>query len=317
MYDAIIVGGGPAGLAAAQTLGRSLRATLVLDSGEPRNGPAAHMHNFLSRDGTPPAELRQIAREELGRYTTVELRDLPALTAEALPEGGFAVGLPGGGVVEGRQLLLATGVVDDLPPIEGLASLWGRAVFHCPYCHGYETRGTRLAVLGGTPAAVNLALHLRRFSHDVVLCTHGPAELDPALTEALARNGVPVREEPVGKVEGRDGRLERIVFEGGDVLPRDAMFCAIAPLRQRSELPRQLGCRMLEDDSVEVDELGRTSVPGVYTAGDMARRANGGRMPAVIAAAASGALAGAALDKDLLAIDTGLAGPVPAAARTA
>lgn len=316
MYDAIIVGGGPAGLSAAQTLGRSLRTTLVLDSGEPRNAPAEHMQNFLSRDGTPPAELRRIAREELGRYPTVEIRDVPALRAESLPDGGFTVTLPGGEVVWGRRLLLATGVVDELPPIEGLAPLWGRAVFHCPYCHGYEVRNTALAVLGGSPAAAHLALRLRRFSDDVVLCAHGPVALDTVMGAALEANGVPVREEPVPRVEGRDGRLERIVFDGEEALPRDAMFYAIGTLRQRSELPRQLGCRML-DDSVEVDELGRTSVPGVFAAGDMARRASSGRMAAVIAAAATGALSGTALDKDLLAIDTGLAGPVPAIARTA
>lgn len=304
MYDAIIVGGGPAGLAAAQALGRSLRSTLVLDAGEPRNAPATHMHNFISRDGTPPAEFRRIAREELETYETIELRDVPALGVEGSADAGFTVALPGGKTVRGRRVLLATGVIDEQPPIEGIAELWGRGVYHCPYCHGYEVRDTPLAVLGSSPAAIHLALHLRHLSDDVVLCTHGPADLDPVSREMLAASGVPMREEPVTRLEGRDGHLERIVFASGDPLERHAVFSALAPMRQRSSLPRELGCRILDDDSVEIDQLGQTSVPGVFAAGDMARRADSGRMSAVITAAASGTIAGAAIARDLVTEDS-------------
>jgi thioredoxin reductase len=203
-------------------------------------------------------------------------------------------------------VLLATGVVDEQPPIEGIVELWGRGVYHCPYCHGYEVRGTPLAVLGGSPAAVHLALHLRHLSDDVVLCTHGN-NLDPATAALLAANGVPMREEEVVRLEARDGTLERVVLARGDALPRHAVFSTLAPMRQRSELPRQLGCRMLEDDAVEIDQLGRTSVPGVFAAGDMARRGDSGRMSAVIMAAASGTIAGAAITRDLVSEDAELA----------
>ena len=316
MYDAIIVGGGPAGLAAAQALGRSLRSTLVLDSGEPRNAPAAHMHNFITRDGTPPAEFRRIAREELSRYDTIEIRDLPATDIVPLPDDGFAVTLDGEETVRGRKVLLATGVVDEQPPIEGIAELWGRGVYHCPFCHGYEVRGMPLAVLGGSPAAVHLALHLRHLSDDVVLCTHGDA-IDPATGELLAANGVPVREEPVIRLDAIDGALERIVFASGEPLARQAVFSGLAPMRQRSELPGRLGCRMLDDDAVEIDQLGQTSVPGVFAAGDMARRADSGRMSAVIAAAASGTIAGAAIARELVTEDADRAVRTSALARSA
>ena len=317
MYDAIIIGGGPAGLAAAQALGRSLRSTLVLDSGEPRNAAAAHTHNFVTRDGTPPAEFRRIARDELGRYGTVEIREVPAIGAAAAADGGFAVTLPEGEVVGGRKLLLATGVIDEHPPIEGIAELWGRGVYHCPFCHGYEVRGTPLAVLGGAPQAIHLALHLRHLSDDVVLCTNGLADLGAATREKLEANGVPVREEPVIRLQQRDGELERIVFASGEPLARHAVFSTLSPMRQRSGLPRQLGCRILDDDSVEIDQLGQTSVPGVFAAGDMARRADSGRMPAVIAAAANGTVAGAAMARDLVTEDAANAVRERSAARSA
>jgi thioredoxin reductase len=308
MYDAIIVGGGPAGLAAALTLGRSRRRVLLLDAGQGRNAPAAAVHNLLAHDGTPPQELRRIGREQLGRYPTVEVREGAVAGADALPEGGFRLRLGGGGHLEARRLLLATGLADELPAIDGLAGLWGRSAFHCPYCHGFEASGRRLAVLGAGPDRVRLALQLTRFSGDLVLCANGQP-LDQDLAERLAANGVRVLGEPVRRFEGHGGQLERIVFEHGQALERDAVFIATV-LRQRSDLAARLGCGLLPDGCVEVDELARTSVPGVYAAGDMAHRA-ALPMPfaAVSWASASGTLAGAMLDQDLVTTDFDL--PLP------
>jgi thioredoxin reductase len=302
MYDAIIVGGGPAGLAAALTLGRSRRSVLLLDAGQGRNAVAAAVHNLLAQDGTPPGELRRIGREQLARYRSVRLREDTVDGAHALAGGGFRLELAGGEGVEARRLLLATGLVDELPAIDGLAALWGRSAFHCPYCHGFEASGLRLAVLGAGPERVRLALQLTRFSDDLVLCTDGEP-LDRDLAELLAAHGVPVRGEPVARFEGDDGRLERIVLEGGEPLDRDAVFIATV-LHQRSDLAGRLGCTMLPDGCVEVDEFARTSVPGVYATGDMAHRASL-PMPfaAVSWASASGTLAGAMLDQDLIATD--------------
>jgi thioredoxin reductase len=309
MFDAIVVGGGPAGLAAALTLGRALRHVLVLDSGEPRNAPAAAMHNFLTRDGFPPAELRRVAREDLTHYPTVTLRDVAVVDAMPLPDDGFEVQLGDGSVERARRLVLATGLVDELPAIEGMAALWGRGVFHCPYCHGFEVRGKPLAVLGADGPAVNLALHLTRIGSDVVLCTNGPADLGPDTDALLETQGVAVRPEPVVRVDGGDGHFERLVFADGPPLARYALFGGNRT-RQRSELPAQLGCARFEDDSVEVDDFGRTSVPGLSAVGDMARRASFGVVAAVVAAAASGMIAAAFLDKELLAADLGLGSPL-------
>jgi thioredoxin reductase len=302
MYDAVIIGGGPAGLAAALTLGRSRRSVLLLDAGEGRNAPAAAVHNLLAQDGTPPGELRRIGREQLARYPGVELRDGTVAGAHGLAEEGFRLQLRGGDGVEARRLLLATGLADELPAIDGLAALWGRSAFHCPYCHGFEASGRRLAVLGSGPERVRLALQLTRFTDDLVLCTDGEP-LPSDLAELLAANGVGVRGEPVTRFEGDHGRLERIVLEGGEPLDRDAVFIPTV-LRQRSDLAGRLGCALLPDGCVEVDDFARTSVPGVYAAGDMAHRASL-PMPfaAVSWASASGTLAGAILDQDLIGAD--------------
>src|SRR5918993_531425 len=229
MYDAIIIGGGPAGLAAALTRGRS--------------APAAAVHNLLAHDGTPPAPLRRIGREQLARYPGVQLHEATVDDAHALAEGGFRLKLRGADSVTARRLVLATGLVDELPAIDGLAELWGRSAFHCPYCHGFEVSDRCLAVLGAGPERVRLALQLTRFTGDLVLCTNGEP-LPHDLAELLAANGVGVRVEPVRRFEGDGGRLDRIVLEGGEPLDRDAVFIPTV-LRQRSDLAGRLGCALL------------------------------------------------------------------------
>ena len=304
MYDAIVVGGGPAGLSAALTLGRVRRTTLVLDSGAYRNARAEHAQNIFTRDGTPPEELRRIGREQLAAYPTVEIEPLNAEHARSTGDA-FEVRLSDGSTRTARRLLLATGVADELPDIDGLADLWGKGAFHCPYCHGYEVRDQSLAVIGSGERYADLALHLRRLSDDVALCTNGGADLDPDLIALLSDQGIAVRDEAIDGLVSKDGVLDRIEFESGEPLTRQAVFTSFTP-RQRSALPTQLGCARFDDDAVEVDDFGRTSVIGVYATGDMARRAT---MPApfaaVIAAAASGTIAAAALDRDLLAADLG------------
>jgi len=293
MYDAIIVGGGPAGLAAALTLGRSRRSVLLLEAGQGRNAPAAAVHNLLAHDGTSPAQLRRIGREQLARYPGVQLCEATVDDAVALSGEGFRLQLRGADSVTARRLVLATGLVDELPAIDGLAPLWGRSALHCPYCHGFEVSGRRLAVLGAGPERVRMALQLTRFTDDLVLCTNGEP-LPRDLAELLVGNGVQVQSEPVAYFEGDGDRLERIILE------RDAVFIPTV-LRQRSDLTGRLGCRLLPDGCVAVDEFARTSVPGVYAAGDMAHRAT---LPTP-----SGTLAGAMLDQDLIGTDFKLPAP--------
>ncbi|MEV4222005.1 NAD(P)/FAD-dependent oxidoreductase [Nonomuraea sp. NPDC049725] len=330
MFDVVIVGGGPTGMSAALALGRVHRSALLLDAGEGRNAAAPNVHNFLTRDGTPPGELRKLGREELAAYPSVRARTGTVAGVSARDGEGFRLELSGGGTVggtvgdtaggtvggtvEGRRLLLATGLADELPGPPGVRELWGRSAFHCPYCHGYECTGRRVAVLGADPSRVRLALQLSRFAAGVVLCADG-RPLDPEARAALEGHGVGVREEAVTRLEGDGGRLERIMFASGPPVERDAVFVVNVP-RQRSGLAARLGCAAFADGCVEVNEFGQTSVPGVYAAGDMARRASVPvPLAAVIAAAASGTVAAAALDQDLLSADFGLPNPFAGAGR--
>jgi thioredoxin reductase len=222
----------------------------------------------------------------------VELRQVQVEAASPAADGaGFAVTLADGTRERARRLLLATGVVDQLPTIDRLAGLWGRSVFNCPYCDGWEVRDQPLAVLGTDQRALQLALQLTRWSGDVVWCSNGPlpAPLAEAGRAPLAAQGVRLRQDPIAGMEGADGRLARIPFASGGPLQRRAAFLH-PPTQQRSDLPRQLGCSLLEDGSVSVGDFRQTSVAGVFAAGDMARRPT---MPVpgsqIVIAAAGGA----------------------------
>ena len=295
-YDAVVVGAGTAGLSAALLLGRSRRRVLVLDGGEPRNAPAAGVHGFFTRDGVGPGELLEIGREQLMPYGGVEYR-MERATDISGSDGSFKVGLGGGEKVSARKLVLATGVTDELPGRPGFMELWGRGVYHCPYCHGWEMRDRPLAVMAGGQEVAERAVLIRNWSRDLVALTDGSALGDEARAGLVAL-GVQVREERISRLErkgdGSEG-LSRIVFEDGSSIEREGLFYG-PPQRQRSGLAEALGCEVVAmgpaAEIVKADRMtGQTSVPGVYVAGD------GGNPPQSVAnAAASGANAAAFLN---------------------
>lgn len=298
MYDVIIVGGGPAGHSAALLLGRCRRRVLVCDSGQYRNAASRALHGYLSRDGIDPTDARRIACEQLRRYETVELRHVEVADAARLGDR-FEIALPDGTRLTARKLLLATGVVDLVPPIPGLEPLYGRSVFHCPYCDGWEMRDEPLAVYGRGRLGRGLALELTAWSDDLVLCTDGPAELHSADRERLARKGVAIREERIARLEGTGGALERIVFADGEVLARAALFFNTGQ-RQRSALPAKLGCAFTPSGDVWTGAYAASNVPGLYVAGDASRL-----VQLAIIAAAEGAEAAFAINTALLQEDLG------------
>jgi thioredoxin reductase len=294
MYDAIIVGAGPAGLSAALILGRSRRQVLVCDTGRPRNAVSQAIHGFLSRDGVSPQEFLRLSREQLRKYDCVELRDAEVVDARCGSDARFAVRLANGEEIVARKLLIATGVEDHVPDVPGLHELYGRSVFHCPYCDGWEVRDLPLAVYGRGRRGLGLSLELTGWSRDIVLCTDGPSEIDDEGRMQLARVRIPIRDERIGRLEGQDGRLERVVFADGDVLARRALFFTTGQTQQ-SSLASSLGCELNEKGTVRTGKYESTHLPGLYVAGDASRAVQW-----VVVAAAEGAEAAFAMNTDLL-----------------
>jgi thioredoxin reductase len=290
MFDVVVVGGGPAGLSAALMLGRCRRRVLVCDVGEPRNRRAEALHGYLTRDGIPPAAFAELGRQELVSYG-VEFRCV-GVTRATRRDNHYRVMLANGRTERTRYLLLATGVVDDLPAITGLDECYGRSVFHCPYCDGWEWRDRRLTALGHGAAAVGLALGLRTWSGDVVLCTNG-RRLGGKHRHSIRSNGMAVRTEPIERIDHRNGVLSAIVFASGDPLPRDAVFFTTGQHPQ-SALALSLGCTLTHRGTVKTGGLCDTNVPRLFVAGDASRDAQ-----FVVVAAAEGVKAAVAINKAL------------------
>ncbi len=294
MYDVVIVGGGPAGLAAALVLGRMRHRVLLYDEGAPRNHRVAHTRGYLSRDGIAPDRLRRTARDELGAYPSVECRD-ERVTGARRSADGFTVVSPALGEVAGRALLLATGVRDRLPPVAGLAERWGVTALNCHFCDGWESTGRSIGVIGDDGHAVNLAVSLRRFSADVALFTNGRPAPGADQGRSLSALGIAVHTAVVERVEGRHPEIDAFVLADGSRVARDVAFCH-PPVDQASHLPKSLGLDLLDDGLVAVDIVGAASEPGVFAAGDMARHPESPFAGALIPiAAAEGTRAAVAL----------------------
>jgi thioredoxin reductase len=301
-YDVVVVGGGAAGLAGAVALARSCRSVLVVDAGDPRNAPASHVHNFLSRDGTPPAEIYAVGRQEVARYGgRVESGRVTGLSRSG---EHFAVQI-GDRAVTARRLLVATGVRDELPQVPGLAERWGIDVLHCPYCHGWEVRGQRIGILATGPGTMHQALLFRQLSQHVTVLAHTGPELSGEQREQLGALGIPVIQGTVMQVEASDAGLTGVRLADGTRVPLDALI--VAPrMTARAELLAPLGLAPAEvtmggqviGTQIEADPSGATSVPGVWVAGNLAAI-----NAQVISAAAAGLTAGAVINADLAAED--------------
>jgi thioredoxin reductase len=300
-YEVVVVGGGAAGLSAALVLGRARRRTLVVDAGEPRNAPAAHMHGYLSRDGMPPAEFLALGREEIARYGVDLVRDR-AVDAVRDADGEFGVTLASGRTVHARRLVVATGLKDELPAVPGVAERFGRDVLHCPYCHGWEVRDLPFGVLASTPMSVHQALMVSQWSKDVTLFLHTVAEDDIPDQDLrrLAAAGVAVVPGEVAGLEVDDDRLTGVRLADGTAHKRSVLFVAPRAVPQTALFER-LGAELSETPFGTypvIDERGLTTVPGLWAAGNAS-----GFAEQVVNAASRGYRAGAAINGELLMTD--------------
>jgi thioredoxin reductase len=290
-YDIIVVGGGPAGLSAALMLGRCRRRVLVCDSGRYRNAASGGVHGFLSRDCILPAELLEISRRQLEPYGVKLLRIAVAKIARL--SAGFKVTLADRTTCTARRILLATGVTDRVPEIANVDQFYGSSVHHCPYCDAWEHQDQPLAVYGRGRPGIGLALSLKTWSDDVVLCTDGRSNLRPSDRDELERNSILLHSGRIAKLEGTGGSLERIVFIDGRELARKAIFFNTGQF-QTCSLAEDLGCEFTKRGAIKTDKFEKTSVPGVFAAGDCSRN-----VQFVAVAAAQGAIAAAAINVEL------------------
>jgi thioredoxin reductase len=294
-HDVIVIGGSFAGLSAALQLARARRRLLVVDAGRPRNRFARASHGFLGQDGRAPAAIVESARTQVLAYPTAEFIAGEATEARQC-DGEFEVALASGATHHARGLILATGVVDELPDVPGLRERWGATVLHCPYCHGYEVAARRLGVLATGPQALHQALLLPDWSPDVTLFTNGVVAPDDVQRAALQARGVRLEAEPVTALLGEAPLLSGVRLADGRVAALDALF-TVSRTRPASALAEQLGCAFDEGPFgpvIRTSDRKETTVPGVFAAGDAARPAHNATW-----ASADGVTAGIAAHQSL------------------
>jgi thioredoxin reductase len=293
-YDVVIIGGGPAGLSAALALGRARKHVLLCDSGPRRNARAVHVHNFVTQDGVTPEEFRRVAREQLSHYPNVVIEDV-LVHGVTGAKGAFHV-VTTTRTVETRRILLCTGMIDEMLPLDGFRELWGHAVVQCPYCHGWEARDRPWGYLARPEHASHLqmfALQLRGWTNNVCVFTHGEFEVPAAAQHQLTAAGVHIEAGRISRLVARAEHLEAIELANGTRVACELLFAH--PPQHQVDVVRALAVTLDSDGFVQVDPMSReTSVPGVFAAGDLTTR-----MQAAIAAAASGMQAAAMINVEL------------------
>jgi len=292
-FEVIIIGGSYSGLSAAMSLGRSLRQVLVIDSGLPCNRQTPHSHNFITQDGEKPAVISAKAKLQVDIYKTVQFYN--GLAVKALKtESGFEIETESGVVFTSRKVLFATGVKDLLPEIEGFAACWGISVLHCPYCHGYEVKNEKTAIIANGEMGFEYAKLISNWTKDLRLCTNGKSELTLEQTQTLKNHGVLILEDEIDSFDHKDGYIKNIIFKNGEKVEVKAIY-ARPPFEQHCSIPETLGCDSNEQGLLKVDAMQKTNIPGVFASGDCTIP-----MRSVSIAVSTGSFAGAVINKELI-----------------
>ncbi|MFT3793315.1 NAD(P)/FAD-dependent oxidoreductase [Flavobacterium sp.] len=292
-YDVIIVGGSHAGLSAALCLGRSLRQTLVIDSGNPCNQSSPQVHNLLIQDGEIPHSILEKSKRQVLGYPTVAFWEDVVISAEK-GDGFFAVGTQTGKTFRSQKLLFATGLTDIMPDIPGFSECWGQSVLHCPYCHGYEAKGTKTGILGNGGLAYEMAKSVRQWTNDLVIFTNGRPVFSESEIEKFKLKNIAIIDSEIKSIEQTDGWVENLVFKDGKRHEIHTLY-AHPHTKQQCNLMAFFGCKTNSHGCVETDVFQRTNIPGIYAAGDCS---SVGR--AVSVAIAAGTVAGMFINKEMI-----------------
>ncbi|GAQ14657.1 thioredoxin reductase [Myroides odoratimimus] len=291
-YDVIIVGGSYAGLSAAMALGRLLKSVLIIDSGLPCNRQTPHSHNFITQDGQTPSEISNKAKDQVLVYKTVEFYKGIALSGKKVQDR-FEITTDKSDSFNSQKLIFATGVKDIMPDIKGIGVCWGISVIHCPFCHGYEFKDKKTAILANSDKAVHVASLVSNLTNDITILTNGAKEFTLEQQAKLERNNISIIESPITEVKHEKGYIESVVFNDNSRLDFQAMYAAVA-FEQHCMIPKELGCELTDTGYIKVDAFQKTSIEGIYACGD-----NTNMFRSVSAAVASGSLAGAMVVKEL------------------
>jgi len=292
IFSTIIIGGSYAGLSAAMTLGRSLRQVLVIDSGLPCNRQTPHSHNFLTRDGAPPKEILQVARQQVEQYAGISFHEGIASKGNKIP-GGFEISTSGGATFKAKTLVFATGIKDVMPGIKGFSECWGVSVIHCPYCHGYEVKGKKTAIMLSAERLMHFVPLIKNLTGQLTLLIKPHPSLGDDEIKKLKIHGISILDEEVIEIEHSNGYVKNVVFKNGTKESFEAIYAPV-PFEQHCHIPQALGCELTEDGLLKVDPSHGTTIPGVYAVGDNAQP-----MRSVALAVAAGNIAGAIINNKL------------------
>lgn len=295
-FDVIVIGGSYAGLSAAMSLARALRKVLILDSGTPCNRFTPQSHNFITRDGESPSHISALAKAEVLKYPTVQFRDARAM-AVTRSNDHFNIQTDNNAIYSSSMVVFATGVLDIIPDIAGFAECWGISILHCPYCHGYEFQKQRTGIFANGEAGYDQSKFISNWTSDLILYTNGKSTLTQQQTQNLKKRNIKIEEKEIEGFDHKKGFLKNIIYKDGTKEPLNVLY-ASPEVKQQCEIPRELGCEFTDHGRIEVDLFQKTTVPGIYAAGD-----NSSMGRAVSVAVAAGSVAGMMLNKEMIAND--------------